>query len=87
MSVVEIKCLCIECDACNKLFASDVTDKPTQKELEDLAYKVDGWLTIKGKHYCDKCWRYDNKGHIIAKDGSIYDAETGRFIGYEREDY
>lgn len=31
--------------------------------------------------------RYDNKGHIIAKDGSIYDAETGRFVGYEREDY
>ena len=87
MSVVEVKCLNLQCDACGKFLTDEMGYQLTQSELEDVAYRVDDWLTFKGKHYCPKCCRYNNKGNIATKDGSIYDAETGRFVGYEREDY
>lgn len=70
----------IECDCCHTLRDED----QWHLELEDFDYYGnDGWLDMtykQYKHYCPKCWSYDDDGNIITKDGKVYDGETYKLI-------
>jgi hypothetical protein len=57
----EITMLKLICDRCGKdAGVGGVYSCWECKEGFDDMFDENGWLSIDGKHYCPKCWEYDD---------------------------
>ena len=80
----ETKSIVIECDSCGEHFVNGegfvcYSDDPDGDLIKTEA--IDGgWMEIGDKHYCDKCWHWDDDDNIVTKDGHKYNGETRKEI-------
>lgn len=68
----------IECDCCKTLADDSLwcADPEGAKEVAD----DNSWRTLGGKHYCPKCWHYDDNDNVCTNDGNVWDDDTEKLI-------
>lgn len=68
----------VECECCNALVDEalwDVDEDGAKEKVYDSDWKVLG-----EKHYCPKCWHYDENDNIVTADGNVWDEDTEELI-------
>ena len=62
----------IQCDGCKREFEDSegylVYDR--EEDVESAAIDCD-WIKVRGKHYCEKCYRYGDDNELILADGVV----------------
>ena len=70
--IKEVKMFTLVCDGCGK----DVNENTEYSAwndtsyLEELAYDID-WREMDDKHYCNKCYEYDDDFELIIKPKKV----------------
>lgn len=66
----------IKCDACGKEFedGEGYSHYDERCFIEDMALSSE-WISVRGKHYCDKCYKYGDNDELILGDGTIIEAD------------
>jgi hypothetical protein len=63
--IKELTFYTVSCDNCNEYFSTDdYSGWVTEANAVEEAYES-GWEYVDGKHYCDKCHRYDESDNLI----------------------
>lgn len=57
----------IECDHCGSML--DEENWWDDKETCESLLTECNWKKLGDRHYCDKCWEYDDDDNIVTKDG------------------
>lgn len=62
----------IQCDGCKRELEDSegylVYDR--EEDVESVAIDSD-WIKVRGKHYCEKCYRYGDDNELILADGVV----------------
>ena len=75
----------IQCDGCGELL-----DEETWYDDKDAIHTIldeCGWIECEGRHYCDKCWEYDDDDNIVTKDGRKWTDYDHKEIRQHRMNY
>lgn len=68
----------VECDCCHA-----IADEELWHVEESYAKEIaaeSNWKELGGKHYCPKCWHYDDDDNIVTNDGKVWDYDTEELI-------
>ena len=80
--IIERTFFSVKCDGCGRELEDDAEEYAwvdDAKAVEDVAKDGD-WLSIRGKHYCPDCHRYDDNDSLVLGDGTVITAEEEDWI-------
>ena len=63
----------VQCDCCGEI--ANETWWNSESDAKYEANEAD-YRELGGKHYCPKCYSYDDNDNVITKDGKKFDDET-----------
>ena len=69
MSIQKVEMFTVICDNCGKDVNKDAEYSAWNDETfaEDIAMEAD-WIKEKDKHYCPKCYEYDDEDELSIKE-------------------
>ena len=72
MSIQKVKMFTVICDNCQESAdeGSDYSSWSDESQAEEVAMEAD-WIKEKDKHYCPKCYEYDDEDELIVNNQEL----------------
>jgi hypothetical protein len=69
--ISKVECVLLTCDNCQEVFENynGFSVFPLKTDVEEQAMDSE-WIKEGEKHYCDKCYSYDDEDNLILKEVS-----------------